>query len=101
MTLKPIKTKKEDQEALKTLELVFDAKPGTKEGDQFESAAHQKGLYTIRRMALYSRQEKPQERWLYEFKLYHKPLNEEKLIIHGKGESRSSGYVELTREFYL
>lgn len=36
MTLKPIKTKKDYQQALKNLELVFDARPGTVEGDQLE-----------------------------------------------------------------
>ncbi len=36
MELKPIKTKKDYQQALQRLESVFDAKPGTKEGDELE-----------------------------------------------------------------
>ncbi len=34
MNLKPIKTKKDYQQALDRLELIFDAKKGTKEGDE-------------------------------------------------------------------
>jgi HTH-type transcriptional regulator/antitoxin HigA len=36
MTLKPIKTKKDYQHALDRLELLFDAKKNTKEGDELE-----------------------------------------------------------------
>jgi HTH-type transcriptional regulator/antitoxin HigA len=36
MTLKPIKTKKDYQQGLERLELIFDAKKGTKEGDELE-----------------------------------------------------------------
>jgi HTH-type transcriptional regulator / antitoxin HigA len=36
MNLKPIKTKKDYQEALDRLELIFDAKKGSKEGDELE-----------------------------------------------------------------
>jgi HTH-type transcriptional regulator / antitoxin HigA len=36
MTIKPIKTKKDYQLALNRLEEVFDAKPGTAEGDELE-----------------------------------------------------------------
>ena len=36
MTLKLIKTKKDYQQALDRLELIFDAKKGTKEGDELE-----------------------------------------------------------------
>jgi len=36
MTVKPIKTKKEYQQAMDRLEVLFDAKPGTKEGDELE-----------------------------------------------------------------
>lgn len=36
MTIKPIKTKKDYQIALSRLEQIFDAKPGTKEGDELE-----------------------------------------------------------------
>ena len=36
MNLKPIKTKKDYQEALGRLEIIFDSKKGTKEGDELE-----------------------------------------------------------------
>ncbi len=36
MNLKPIKTKKDYQQALDRLELIFDAKKGTKEEDELE-----------------------------------------------------------------
>lgn len=36
MNLKPIKTKKDYEQALARLEIIFDAKKGTKEGDELE-----------------------------------------------------------------
>jgi len=36
MNIKPIKTKADYQQALKRLELIFDAKKGTPEGDELE-----------------------------------------------------------------
>ena len=36
MTIKPVKTKKDYQAALDRLEVIFDAKPGTPEGDELE-----------------------------------------------------------------
>lgn len=36
MTLRPIKTKKDYQNALLRLERIFDAKPGSSEGDELE-----------------------------------------------------------------
>jgi HTH-type transcriptional regulator/antitoxin HigA len=36
MNLKPIKTKKDYQQALERLEIIFDSKRGTKEGDELE-----------------------------------------------------------------
>jgi HTH-type transcriptional regulator/antitoxin HigA len=36
MNIKPIKTKVDYQDALKRLEMVFDAKPNTMEGDELE-----------------------------------------------------------------
>ena len=36
MTIRPIKTKKDYEQALKRLEIIFDAKPGSKEGDELE-----------------------------------------------------------------
>lgn len=34
MTIKPIKTKKDCQAAMNRLETIFDAQPGTPEGDE-------------------------------------------------------------------
>lgn len=36
MTIKPIKTKKDYQAAMSRLETIFDAQPGTPEGDELE-----------------------------------------------------------------
>lgn len=36
MNIKPIKTEKDYQKALKRLEAIFDARPGSKEGDELE-----------------------------------------------------------------
>ena len=36
MTVKPIKTNKDYQQALKRLEVIFDARPGSPEGDELE-----------------------------------------------------------------
>ncbi len=36
MTVRPIKTKKDYQQALARLEVIFDAKPGTAQGDELE-----------------------------------------------------------------
>lgn len=36
MNIKPIKTKKDYQKALERLEEIFDARPGTKEGDELD-----------------------------------------------------------------
>ena len=36
MTIKPIKSKKDYQSALTRLDQIFDAKPGTKDGDELE-----------------------------------------------------------------
>jgi len=36
MNIKPIKTEKDYQKALKRLEVIFDARPGTEEGDELD-----------------------------------------------------------------
>jgi HTH-type transcriptional regulator/antitoxin HigA len=36
MNIRPIKTKTDYQNALKRLDVIFDSKPGTKEGDELE-----------------------------------------------------------------
>jgi tRNA1Val (adenine37-N6)-methyltransferase len=71
------------------------------EGNYFESLAKDSGLHVIRQLAFYSRQGKPQERWLFEFALAPKELSTETLILHGKGEGWSDDYKTLTKDFYL
>lgn len=39
MDIKPIKTEKDYQKALNRLEVIFDSKPGTKEGDELDVLA--------------------------------------------------------------
>jgi HTH-type transcriptional regulator/antitoxin HigA len=39
MNIKPVKTEKDYQKALKRLELIFDARPGTEDGDELDILA--------------------------------------------------------------
>ncbi|MBI3220006.1 MAG: methyltransferase [Bacteroidetes bacterium] len=71
------------------------------EGNLFQSLAEQHGLFPTSRLAFYSRQGKPQERWLIEFSKTKLPIKEEQLILHGEGETWSDDYQNLTRSFYL
>jgi tRNA1Val (adenine37-N6)-methyltransferase len=71
------------------------------EGNLFQSLAEQHGLFATSRLAFYSRQGKPQERWLLEFSKVKLPMKEEQLILHGEGEAWSEDYQNLTRSFYL
>ncbi|NOS57444.1 MAG: methyltransferase [Cyclobacteriaceae bacterium] len=71
------------------------------EGKNFVNLASLSGLICIRQLAFYSREGKPQERWLFEFSLIHARLKNEKLVLHGAGESWSPDYQSLTKAFYL
>jgi tRNA1Val (adenine37-N6)-methyltransferase len=82
------------------------------EAKLFVLLAKEVGLYVSRQLSFYSRKEKPQERWLFEFSFHKKELvredtnhgeeiKEETLVLHGEGESWSEDYKKLTREFYL
>ncbi len=71
------------------------------EGNFFVNIASLSGLICIRQLAFYSREGKPQERWLFEFSLNPAPLKKEKLVLHGVGESWSPDYQSLTKAFYL
>ncbi|NOS90677.1 MAG: methyltransferase [Cyclobacteriaceae bacterium] len=73
----------------------------SEEGNLFQSLAEQHGLFPNRRLAFYSRQGKPQERWLIEFSKSNLPIKDEQLILHGEGETWSEDYQNLTRAFYL
>jgi tRNA1Val (adenine37-N6)-methyltransferase len=71
------------------------------EGKLFLALAKEVGLHLHRQLSFYSRKEKPQERWLFEFSFNLSPTKNEQLILHGEGESWSEEYKELTKEFYL
>jgi tRNA1Val (adenine37-N6)-methyltransferase len=71
------------------------------EGKLFVSLAKEVGLYVNRQLSFYSRKEKPQERWLFEFSFHSKKIKEEELILHGEGESWSEDYKKLAKGFYL
>ncbi len=71
------------------------------EGKDFVNLASIRGLICIRQLAFYSRKDKPQERWLFEFALIPKPLVTEQLTLHGEGETWSPEYKALTKSFYL
>ncbi len=73
----------------------------TAEGDKFQFMAREFGLHCSRRLAFYSRLQKPQERWLLEFTdTPTNPINET-LILHLYEKEWSEEYKALTREFYL
>lgn len=71
------------------------------EGNNFITLASLSGLICIRQLAFYSREAKPQERWLFEFSFHAIPIKKEKLILHGEGESWSEDYKKLTCNYYL
>ena len=71
------------------------------EGKYFQSLASKNNLHVIRQLAFFSRQGKPQERWLFEFGLEVTELVTDTLILHGKGEEWSDEYNILTKDFYL
>lgn len=71
------------------------------EGKYFQARAKESGLHVIRQLAFYSRQGKPQERWLFEFAFAPEEFTIETLILHGKGEDWSDDYKMLTKDFYL
>ncbi len=71
------------------------------EGNLFQSLAEKHKLFASNRLAFYSRQEKPQERWLFEFSIQPSISKIEQLVLHGEGESWSDDYKKLTKDFYL
>jgi len=73
----------------------------TVEGIQFQSAAEEFDLYPSRRLAFYSRKQKPQERWLMEFSFEERDCVTETLVLYGSGNEWSEEYKLLARDFYL
>ena len=71
------------------------------EGNSFVNLASISGLICIRQLAFYSRQGKPQERWLFEFSSIPQPPASEHLVLHGEGETWTPDYQALTKAFYL
>lgn len=71
------------------------------EGNGFRQIALKNGLRLKRQLAFYSREEKPQERWLFEFGFEQVDPIEEKLILHASGNIKSEDYTKLTKDFYL
>ncbi len=72
-----------------------------KEGSVFISMAQFQGFYPKRQCAVYSRESKPQERWLLEFSREPGPVRIEKLVLFADGNERSVEYEKLTEVFYL
>jgi tRNA1Val (adenine37-N6)-methyltransferase len=71
------------------------------EGNDFKQLALENKLYVTRQLAFYSRKEKPQERWLFEFGFEQVKPKEEKLILYEAGNMKSNDYINLTKDFYL
>jgi tRNA1Val (adenine37-N6)-methyltransferase len=71
------------------------------EGSQFIDLANHKGLHCTRKWLFRTRENKPVERFLLEFRWDKKPLDEGDILLYSLGEEWSDGYKELMREFYL
>ncbi len=71
------------------------------EGNHFKTLATTKGLFLHRQLAFFSRKEKPQERWLFEFGFAPHALQEENLVLYETGDIKSNAYLSLTNDFYL
>jgi tRNA1Val (adenine37-N6)-methyltransferase len=71
------------------------------EGNDFRQLASENGLHLRRQLAFYSRKEKPQERWLFEFGFSPGLYKEEKLVLYEEVNLKSSDYINLTKDFYL
>jgi len=71
------------------------------EGISFREMALGKGLHCSRQLAFYSRREKPQERWLFEFILHRSATKNEKLVLYNQAGEWSHEYKALTKAFYL
>lgn len=73
----------------------------TVEGDQFKLQATAFGLFCQRSLAFFSREGKPQERWLLEFSLARTTPTTEKLVLYQRDEIWTEDYTRLTFPFYL
>jgi tRNA1Val (adenine37-N6)-methyltransferase len=71
-----------------------------KEGNRFIALAQFKGFYCIRQLAFFAREEKPQERWLFEFSRTAQPVKTEKLTLFSQ-QGWSEHYKKLVFDFYI
>jgi len=72
-----------------------------KEGLSFISIAQFRGFYLQRQCAVYTREGKPQERWLLEFSRIPGQVIMERLFLFSDAKERSEEYKKLIKEFYL
>jgi len=71
------------------------------EGLLFIDLANHKGLHCTRKWIFRTRDNKPVERFLLEFRWDKKPLDEGEILLYSAGEEWSGGYKDLMQEFYL
>jgi tRNA1Val (adenine37-N6)-methyltransferase len=71
------------------------------EGNKFIRSAIANQFYLTSQTAVFTRKEKPQERWLLEFRLTETTPIQSVLTLFSDGNIRSSAYNELTSDFYL
>jgi tRNA1Val (adenine37-N6)-methyltransferase len=73
----------------------------TTEGNVFREKAKSYGLHCNRSLAFYTKRDKPQERWLFDFSFASLEESRETLILYGEDGKWSADYVRLTEPFYL
>jgi tRNA1Val (adenine37-N6)-methyltransferase len=72
------------------------------EGEIFLARALTGKLFCNRKLAVFTRKEKKQERWIFELSFFHRETAEETLYIHeNAGNHWSESYKQLTQDFYL
>jgi len=70
------------------------------EGNNFKAKASSQ-LYLIRETAFFSRNEKPQERWLFEFSRIADEFTSDTLTLYDSANKKTEAYINLTKDFYL
>jgi tRNA1Val (adenine37-N6)-methyltransferase len=74
----------------------------TDEGEKFRSLALANGFYANKITSFFSRVNKPQERWLFEFSLHpSEPINSTLVLYNSTNNEWSTEYQTLTRDYYL
>ena len=73
----------------------------TAEGELFIASAKKVNLHCVRRCEFHSREHKPTERLLLEFRFHEYPYSAEKLVLYIQDEIWTEEYKLLTRDFYL